>query len=121
MRSLAPAPEDGFEDTELVGEQALVAARTVVPVAPVDAALVAAEDLGFGEPSAQALQHPIAFANHATMVERHDKVPRLRMGASPVLVVTERVALDDIGEVVVRDVPKITRQTELSVREADFL
>jgi len=48
----APPPIDGFKNSELIGEQAFVAARAIVPVAPVNATLVAPKDPRVGESDA---------------------------------------------------------------------
>ncbi len=117
----APAPENGLENAELVCKQAFVTAGTVVPVAPVDAALIAAKHAGVGEAGAQPLQQAVGLRRQADAIQRHHEMPGLRVGAAAVLIIAERVALHDVGEVRVGNVPQVAGEPQRGVGQAHAL
>lgn len=92
-----PAPEYRLENPKLIGKQALVSAGAVVPVPPVDPALVPTKNFRVGKTDAEALEHRVRLALEATVIERHHKMPRLGMGSPAILIVTQGISLDDVG------------------------
>lgn len=63
-----PAPADCLQHTELVCQQTFVTAGSVVPVAPVHAALVAAENLRLGQTRAQPPEQTVGLALQTALV-----------------------------------------------------
>lgn len=88
--------EDRFKYAELIRQESFVAARAIIPIAPINAALIPAKYPRASQPMAESCEHVVGFALHSTAIKRHHKMTRLGMGAAAILIVPQGIAKNDV-------------------------